>query len=134
MDATSRSLCEDRPSILDHKGSVALESRVAIWQHPHEPGAGSPVDLEGRRGGGFHARAERARDSFEGVERGLARHEEGLPLGAAGSNGHPPSRKRVNAKLVHVRIRTSFETESRQIIVISFKAIATKGGASRLST
>ena len=133
VDSTRRSLGEHRSPILDHERRVAIKSRVAVRKHTHEPGAGGPIDLEGWGRRSLHTWAERARDSLEGVERELPWHEEGLSLGAIGSHRHPASRKRINAKLVHAGTRTSFETELRQISVISFHAIAATGCPSRLS-
>ena len=133
VDSTRRSLGEHRSPIFDHERRVALKSRVAVRKHTHEPGARGPIDLEGWRCRGLHTWAERARDSLEGVERELSRHEERLSLGAIGGHRHPASRERINAKLVHAGTRTSFETELRQIVVISFHAIAATGCPSRPS-
>ena len=122
VDPARRSLGENRATVLHDKGLVPIEGRVAVRQHPHEPVARVPIDLEDGRSDSLHLRTERARDALEGVERQLARDKERLAMGAVGGHRYPPSRKRIKTKLVHAGLLASFN--SRQGIVICLHNIA----------
>ena len=61
VDAAGGGLGEDRATVVDHEGVVALEGGIEVGDHPHQPVALEAVGLEGGRGRLLVARAERAR-------------------------------------------------------------------------
>ena len=60
VDAAGAGLGEDGAPVGHDEGLVALEGRVEVGDHAHEPMPGRAVGLEGRRGGLLVAGAERA--------------------------------------------------------------------------
>ena len=80
VDPAGRGLGEHRAQVGDDHRGVAVERRVQVGYHPHQPLAPRPVGLEGRQGRLLVAPAERARAVGVALDRQARRQERKGPV------------------------------------------------------